>query len=130
MNILKGKGDPGAPDISPLTKEKTTGAAKSSEPSTSKSGSPQPAKNGEVVDKAVAVNESNSSDNGNQLGLILGVAAAVAVLGGSPTPWSAGVRPFDHTFRMYRSAAHAGLTEPTERDREPWQTRRSQMPPS
>ena len=82
MNILKGKGDPGAPDISPLTKEKTTGAAKSSEPSSSKSGSPQPAKNGEAVDKAVAVKESNSSDNGNQLGLILGVAAAVAVLGG------------------------------------------------
>ncbi|MGQ4731055.1 S8 family serine peptidase [Streptomyces sp. Ju416(a)] len=82
MNVLKGKGDPGAPDISPLTKEKTTGAAKSSEPSSSKSGSPQPAKNGEAVDKAVAVNESNSSDNGNQLGLILGVAAAVAVLGG------------------------------------------------
>ncbi|PVC81545.1 S8 family serine peptidase [Streptomyces sp. CS131] len=82
MNILKGKGDPGAPDISPLTKEKTTGPAKSSEPSSSKSGSPQPAKNGEAVDKAVAVNESNSSDNGNQLGLILGVAAAVAVLGG------------------------------------------------
>ncbi|WP_432004330.1 S8 family serine peptidase [Streptomyces parvus] len=82
MNVLKGKGDPGAPDISPLTKEKTTGAAKSSEPSSSKSGSPQPAKNGEAVDKAVAVNESNSSDNGNQLGIILGVAAAVAVLGG------------------------------------------------
>ncbi|MFD6655522.1 S8 family serine peptidase [Streptomyces parvus] len=82
MNILKGKGDPGPPDISPLTKEKTTGAAKSSEPSSSKSGSPQPAKNGEAVDKAVAVKESNSSDNGNQLGLILGVAAAVAVLGG------------------------------------------------
>ncbi|MEU6628529.1 S8 family serine peptidase [Streptomyces parvus] len=82
MNILKGKGDPGPPDISPLTKEKTTGPAKSSEPSSSKSGSPQPAKNGEAVDKAVAVKESNSSDNGNQLGLILGVAAAVAVLGG------------------------------------------------
>ncbi|MEU9672695.1 S8 family serine peptidase [Streptomyces parvus] len=82
MNILKGKGDPGAPDISPLTKEKTTGPAKSSEPSSSKSGSPQPAKNGEAVDKAVAVKEPNSSDNGNQLGIILGVAAAVAVLGG------------------------------------------------
>ncbi|MEV8448239.1 S8 family serine peptidase [Streptomyces parvus] len=82
MNILKGKGDPGAPDISPLTKEKTTGPAKSSEPSSSKSGSPQPAKNGEAVDKAVAAKESNSSGNGNQLGLILGVAAAVAVLGG------------------------------------------------
>ncbi|MEU6618384.1 S8 family serine peptidase [Streptomyces parvus] len=82
MNVLKGKGDPGPPDISPLTKEKTTGPAKSSEPSSSKSGSPQPAKNGEAVDKAVAVKESNSSDSGNQLGLILGVAAAVAVLGG------------------------------------------------
>ncbi|NUV70880.1 S8 family serine peptidase [Streptomyces sp. CAI-121] len=82
MNVLKGKGDPGPPNISPLTKEKTTSAAKSSEPSSSKSGSPQPAKNGEAVDKAVAVKESNSSDNGNQLGLILGVAAAVAVLGG------------------------------------------------
>ncbi|MFD9849505.1 S8 family serine peptidase [Streptomyces parvus] len=81
MNVLKGKGDPGPPDISPLTKEKTTGPAKSSEPSSSKSGSPQPAKNGEAVDKAVAAKESNSSDNGNQLGLILGVAAAVAVLG-------------------------------------------------
>ncbi|MEU5456418.1 serine protease [Streptomyces sp. TSRI0445] len=82
MNVLKGKGDPGAPDISPLTKEKTTGPAKSSEPSSSTSASPQPAKNGAEGEKAAAVKESNSSDNGNQLGLILGVAAAVAVLGG------------------------------------------------
>ncbi len=82
MNVLKGKGDPGPPDISPLTKEKTTGAAKSSEPSASTSASPQPAKNGAEGDKAVAVKESNPSDDGNQLGLILGVAAAVAVLGG------------------------------------------------
>ncbi len=82
MNVLKGKGDPGPPDISPLTKEKTTGAAKSSEPSASTSASPQPAKNGAEGDKAVAVKESNSSGDGNQLGLILGVAAAVAVLGG------------------------------------------------
>lgn len=78
MNVLKGKGDPGAPDISPLTKEKTTGPAKSSEPSAS----PQPAKNGAEGEKAAALKESNSSDDGNQLGLILGVAAAVAVLGG------------------------------------------------
>ncbi|SCF85705.1 type VII secretion-associated serine protease mycosin [Streptomyces sp. Cmuel-A718b] len=82
MNVLKGKGDPGAPDISPLTKEKTTGPAESSEPSSSTSASPQPAKNGAEGEKAAAVKESNSSDNGNQLGLILGVAAAVAVLGG------------------------------------------------
>ncbi|NEE30569.1 serine protease, partial [Streptomyces sp. SID7982] len=72
----------GAPDISPLTKEKTTGPAKSSEPSSSTSASPQPAKNGAEGEKAAAVKESNSSDNGNQLGLILGVVAAVAVLGG------------------------------------------------
>lgn len=82
MNVLKGKGDPGAPDISPLTKEKTTGPAKSSEPSSSTSASPQPAKNGAEGEKAAAVKESNSSGNGNQLGLILGVAAAVAVFGG------------------------------------------------
>ncbi|MBK3544500.1 MULTISPECIES: S8 family serine peptidase [unclassified Streptomyces] len=82
MNVLKGKGDPGAPDISPLTKEKTTGPAKSSEPSSSPSASPQPAKNGAEGEKAAALKESNSSDDGNQLGLILGVAAAVAVLGG------------------------------------------------
>ncbi|MFK0130673.1 S8 family serine peptidase [Streptomyces rubiginosohelvolus] len=82
MNVLKGKGNPGAPDISPLTKEKTTGPAKSSEPSASTSASPQPAKNGAEGEKAAALKESNSSDDGNQLGLILGVAAAVAVLGG------------------------------------------------
>ncbi|GGP59265.1 type VII secretion-associated serine protease [Streptomyces sindenensis] len=82
MNVLKGKGDPGAPDISPLTKEKTTGSAESSEPSASTSASPQPAKNGAAGDKAVAVEETNSSDDGNQLALIIGVAAAVAVLGG------------------------------------------------
>lgn len=82
MNVLKGKGDPGAPDISPLTKEKTTGPAKSSEPSASTSASPQPAKNGAEGEEAAALKESNSSDDGNQLGLILGVAAAVAVLGG------------------------------------------------
>ncbi len=81
MNVLKGKGDPGAPDISPLTKEKTTDAAKSSEPPSSPSASPQPAKNGAEGEKAAALKESNSSDDGNQLGLILGVAAAVAVLG-------------------------------------------------
>ncbi|MEU5038123.1 S8 family serine peptidase [Streptomyces rubiginosohelvolus] len=82
MNVLKGKGNPGAPDISPLTKEKTTGPAKSSEPSASTSASPQPAKNGAEGEEAAALKESNSSDDGNQLGLILGVAAAVAVLGG------------------------------------------------
>ncbi len=82
MNILKGKGDPGAPDVSPLTKEKTTDAAESSDPSASTSASPQPAKNGAEGDKAAAVKESDSSEDGTPLGLILGLAAGVAVIGG------------------------------------------------
>lgn len=82
MNVLKGKGDPGAPDVSPLTKEKTTGAADSSKPDASTSASPQPAKNGSEGDKPVAAEEVNSSGDESQLGLILGVAAVVAVLGG------------------------------------------------
>ncbi|MFE3369402.1 S8 family serine peptidase [Streptomyces sp. NPDC059173] len=82
MNILKGKGDPGAPDVSPLTKERTTDAAESSDPSASTSASPQPAKNGAEGDKAAGVKESDSSEDGTPLGLILGLAAAVAVIGG------------------------------------------------
>ncbi|WP_097868658.1 S8 family serine peptidase [Streptomyces sp. rh34] len=81
MNVLKGKGDPGDPEISPLTKERTTGPADSSEkPATS--ASPQPAKNGAEGDKPVAAEESKSSGDESQLGLILGVAAVVVVLGG------------------------------------------------
>ncbi|MGW6287646.1 S8 family serine peptidase [Streptomyces sp. NPDC055107] len=82
MNVLKGKGDPGDPDISPLTKERTTGAAASSEPDASASASPQPAKNGPEGDKPVAAEETKSSGDDSQLGLILGVAAVVVVLGG------------------------------------------------
>ncbi|MFJ5044576.1 S8 family serine peptidase [Streptomyces sp. NPDC088719] len=82
MNVLKGKGDPGDPDISPLTKERTTGAAASSKPDASTSASPQPAKNGPEGDKPVAAEETKSSGDESQLGLILGVAAVVVVLGG------------------------------------------------
>ncbi|WDG28271.1 S8 family serine peptidase [Streptomyces sp. CA-278952] len=83
MNVLKGKGDPGDPDISPLTKERTTGPADpSKKPDASTSASPQPAKNGAEGDKPVAAEETKSSGDESQLGLILGVAAAVVVLGG------------------------------------------------
>lgn len=82
MNVLKGKGDPGDPDISPLTKERTTGAAASSKPDASTSASPQPVKNGPEGDKPVAAEETKSSGDESQLGLILGVAAVVVVLGG------------------------------------------------
>ncbi|MFE1365808.1 S8 family serine peptidase [Streptomyces anulatus] len=81
MNVLKGKGEPGDPDISPLTKERTTGPAGSSEKPAG-SASEQPAKNGAEADKPVAAEETKSSGDESQLGLILGVAAVVVVLGG------------------------------------------------
>ncbi|WP_405195731.1 S8 family serine peptidase [Streptomyces anulatus] len=81
MNVLKGKGEPGDPDISPLTKERTTGPADSSE-KPADSASEQPAKNGAEADKPVAAEEAKSSGEDSQLGLILGVAAVVVVLGG------------------------------------------------
>ncbi|MFJ6438902.1 S8 family serine peptidase [Streptomyces sp. NPDC091649] len=81
MNVLKGKGDPGDPDISPLTKERTTGPADSSQ-KPEDSASPQPAKNGAEGDKPVAAEEEKSSGDESQLGLILGAAAVVVVLGG------------------------------------------------
>ncbi|MFH8475267.1 S8 family serine peptidase [Streptomyces sp. NPDC018000] len=79
MNILKGKGDPGAPDISPLTKEKTSGSSASATPSASASS--QPAKKEKAEDVAVA-GSSTEKDDDSQLGLILGGVAAVIVLGG------------------------------------------------
>lgn len=83
MNILKGKGDPGDPDISPLTEERTGGSPASSAPS-EPAASQQPAqdeKTGEA-DETVAAGESGASDGGAPIGLILGGIAVVAALGG------------------------------------------------
>ncbi|MBL1291797.1 S8 family serine peptidase [Streptomyces sp. For3] len=79
MNILKGKGDPGAPDISPLTKEKTSGSAGSAAPSASASS--QPGEKNKTEDAAMA-GSSTEKDDSSQLGLILGGVAVVLVLGG------------------------------------------------
>ncbi|MFJ4839280.1 S8 family serine peptidase [Streptomyces sp. NPDC088746] len=79
MNILKGKGAPGAPDISPLTKEKTSGSTAS--PAASASGSSQPEKKDEAEDAAMAGSSTEKNDD-SQLGLILGGVAVVLVLGG------------------------------------------------
>ncbi|MGW1352411.1 S8 family serine peptidase [Streptomyces sp. NPDC002409] len=82
MNILKGKGDPGDPDISPLTKERTSGS-----PASSASASSQPGK-GETDEKAGdtamagSTVDAEKKDDNSRLGLILGGAAAVVVLGG------------------------------------------------
>ncbi|MGA5045180.1 S8 family serine peptidase [Streptomyces arboris] len=88
MNILKGKGDPGDPDISPLTEERTGGSPASPAPSSTPSApaSQQPAENGEAdnkVDETVAAGDSEAaSDSGVPLSLIVGGIAGVAVLGG------------------------------------------------
>ncbi|MFE6490484.1 S8 family serine peptidase [Streptomyces sp. NPDC057748] len=79
VNILKGKGNPGAPDISPLTKEKTSGSSAS--PAASAPGSSQPQKK-QTADDAVVAGSSKEKDDGTPLGLIIGGAAAVIVLGG------------------------------------------------
>ncbi|MFD3884093.1 S8 family serine peptidase [Streptomyces microflavus] len=83
MNILKGKGNPGDPDISPLTEERTNGSPASPAPSTpSASASQQPTRN-EKADEAVAAGDGRAaSDDGAPVSLILGGIAVVAVLGG------------------------------------------------
>ncbi|MFJ8747750.1 S8 family serine peptidase [Streptomyces sp. NPDC102441] len=79
MNILKGKGAPGDPDISPLTNEKTSGSTGS--PAASASASSQPEKKEKAEDAAMA-GSSTEKDDDSQLGLILGGVAVVLVLGG------------------------------------------------
>ncbi|CAD5937971.1 Thermitase [Streptomyces sp. KY75] len=88
MNILKGKGDPGDPDISPLTAERTGGSPASPAPSSTSSApaSEQPAQNenADKVDETVAAGDTEAaaaSDGGVPLGLIVGGIAGVAVLG-------------------------------------------------
>ncbi|WP_406422322.1 S8 family serine peptidase [Streptomyces sp. NBC_00873] len=79
VNILRGKGNPGAPDISPLTKEKTSGSSASPAPSAPASSQPEKK---EKADDAVVAGSSKEKDDGTPLGLIIGGAVAVIVLGG------------------------------------------------
>ncbi|MFV5996733.1 S8 family serine peptidase [Streptomyces sp. NPDC056231] len=79
VNILRGKGNPGAPDISPLTKEKTSGSSASSTPSAPASSQPEKK---ETADGAVVAGSSKEKGDGTPLALIIGGAAAVVVLGG------------------------------------------------
>ncbi len=78
MNILKGKGTPGDPDISPLTHEKTSGSTGSAAPSAPTSAEPE--KDGQTDDAAMADAGAEQNDN-DQLVWILGGVAAVLVLG-------------------------------------------------
>ncbi|WP_406408833.1 S8 family serine peptidase [Streptomyces halstedii] len=79
VNILKGTGDPGPADISPLTQEPTSGSPASATPSASASS--QPEKKEKASDAAMAGSSTEKDDDGH-LGLIVGGAAAVVLLGG------------------------------------------------
>ncbi|MEV6261666.1 S8 family serine peptidase [Streptomyces sp. NPDC051784] len=79
MNILKGKGDPGDPDVSPLTNEKTSGSEGSAAPSASASSQPE---GKDTADDAAMAGSSAEKEGGGQLGLILGGVAVLVVLGG------------------------------------------------
>ncbi|MFB8101232.1 S8 family serine peptidase [Streptomyces sp. NPDC056007] len=83
MNILKGKGDPGDPDISPLTNERTGGSPASPAPSSSASQTPAQNERADQADETVAAGDSEKAAGGGApLSLIIGGIAGVAVLGG------------------------------------------------
>ncbi|MXG25526.1 S8 family serine peptidase [Streptomyces sp. YIM 132580] len=83
MNILKGKGDPGDPDISPLTNERTGGSPASPAPSASTSQTPAQNERADQADETVAAGDSEKAAGGGApLSLIIGGIAGVAVLGG------------------------------------------------
>ncbi|WP_240965644.1 S8 family serine peptidase [Streptomyces zingiberis] len=94
-HINRGIGKPGAPDIDPLTNEKTGGGNASdtsgssdkggSDSSTSESSEPassQPGQDGSDDDTAVAGSDKTGNDGGST-GLLIAGAAAVAALGGA-----------------------------------------------
>ncbi|AXG80611.1 S8 family serine peptidase [Streptomyces paludis] len=82
VNILHGKGDPGDPDINPLTNKKTPSPSGSPTPSASETASseaPEGKASDKPGDKAVVAATDSGSGNGV---LIAGVAVGVAVLAG------------------------------------------------
>ncbi|WP_329062784.1 S8 family serine peptidase [Streptomyces sp. NBC_01429] len=78
VNILHGKGDPGDPDINPLTDEKTPDLSGSPTPSPASSASAK-APDDKSGDKAVVAGSAEKADDSNT-GLIIGGVAVVAVL--------------------------------------------------
>jgi type VII secretion-associated serine protease mycosin len=82
--LLKGKGDPGAPDIDPITGKKTTTAASegnsAATPSGSASSSSQTSKN--ASDGRTSAQASDSDESNSMVWVGTGAAAAVLVIGG------------------------------------------------
>ncbi|MCQ4213888.1 S8 family serine peptidase [Streptomyces longispororuber] len=84
QNLLDGKGKPGAADVDPITNEKTEAVGSNSDttPSASASASSQAPKDSSDGDTSAAGSEAESSSDSSTLWIVLGVVAAVIVLGG------------------------------------------------
>ncbi|MER5304793.1 S8 family serine peptidase [Streptomyces lasiicapitis] len=83
-HLLKGKGDPGPPDVDPITNEKAPGSGSSPSASLKESSAPQPHPPKDAADSkpAASVSSSKSDDDNNQLWIVVGAIAAAAVIGG------------------------------------------------
>ncbi|MBQ1158869.1 S8 family serine peptidase [Streptomyces sp. A73] len=86
MNLLEGKGDPGDPDISPLTGERTLNTKSKESDSDAKNsgkGSGKDDSNKEAAPDKVKVADSKAEDDGGSWLLpAIGIAAGVIILGG------------------------------------------------
>lgn len=84
QNLIAGKGNPGAPDVDPITNEKTSvaGSTTGATPSASVPASSQPPKSTSGGETSAAGSTAKSSDGNDQLWIVLGAAAAVVVIGG------------------------------------------------
>ncbi|MBQ1123513.1 S8 family serine peptidase [Streptomyces sp. B15] len=86
MNLLEGKGDPGDPDISPLTGERTLNTKSKESGSDAKNsgkGSGKDDSNKEAAPDKVKVADSKAEDDGGSWLLpAIGIAAGVIILGG------------------------------------------------
>ncbi|WNO77115.1 S8 family serine peptidase [Streptomyces sp. AM8-1-1] len=75
--INRGIGKPGDPNLSPLTNEKTGGSTAPSAPASSQPPKPKPGSD------ATVAGSSKSTSDGGQLGLIIGIGAAVVIAVGA-----------------------------------------------
>ncbi|MFE6960748.1 S8 family serine peptidase [Streptomyces sp. NPDC057696] len=84
QNLIAGKGNPGAPDVDPITNEKTSvaGSTTGATPSASVPASSQPPKSTSGGETSAAGSSAKSSDGNDQLWIVLGAAVAVVVIGG------------------------------------------------
>ncbi|MER7350822.1 S8 family serine peptidase [Streptomyces aurantiacus] len=85
QHLLKGKGNPGPPDVDPLTNEKAPGSGSSPSASSKETSAPSthPPKGSAANKPAASVSNPKSDDANHQLWIAVGAAAAVVAIGGA-----------------------------------------------